>query len=136
MNLILFQANLTICDPYGRECYENATKTAESHCKFPVPCQGYYADFRASQFMGNSIITNKNPEFQRILYDYERYKGKMTGKYEGYSSIDNLAKVEDITGTTKICQQKCNFLIKAAFYVTLCHLYPFLDFGLHLVTFQ
>ena len=93
---------MTICDPQGRECYDNIVKTADSHCKLPVPCQGYYAEFRASHIIENSIITNQNPEFQRILFDYESYKGRMTGKYDGYSTVEDMAKKMNITGKQKL----------------------------------
>ena len=90
-----FQADLPVCNPEGRACYENI-KSQRSVCSdLPRPCQGYYADVRLSPYKSNSEVTKDDPRFKRMILDYEKYKGVMVGT-EWPIHIENITEDNNV----------------------------------------
>ena len=84
--LLLFQAQVRICNPVDRECFKNLT-SASSGCT-TKPCQGLYADINHKA--DNTTVVRETQWFKRVFKEYEEYRKSYKNPFPDRAFPDNL----------------------------------------------
>ena len=74
--------NLTMCDPFGLECFEKYSSNAQSTCL--KPCKGTYADVTINSRVSNMEWNERLRDdiFNRFAKEYLQYKRNFENDFE------------------------------------------------------